>query len=354
MFSTESLDNFQVNTGASSRQMKKVTNFLRSNAGKHSVPAYYNTTHVNENSKKLENVYQSGIFEFEVGQKTNVKEKRPVVWADSEELLQAVLKARNVNDGVEIKVMADGGQGFFKISMTVLPKNYSPELDCSINDSESDDDSNFPKKKRSTYAEGGSVGKDAKLTSVNKLIMLCIVPEIKESYENIEILFNLTNINNIPFKFVSDFKIILIVNGQQTATSMYPSPYCFVTLRHLRNNAESNNEETASNEENGSESGDIESSFLDSCDTGCMKLKTYGDLQTDYETFCSLGKNKKYAMQCHNTINAPLFNEDKDKYVIEKCLIPELHILQGFVNHMFWDGLVPLLGRENALIWPKK
>lgn len=59
-------------------------------------------------------------------------------------------------------------------------------------------------------------------------------------------------------------------------------------------------------------------------------------------------------MQCHNTINAPLFNEDKDKYVIEKCLIPELHILQGFVNHMFWDGLVPLLGRENALIWPKK
>ena len=28
--------------------------------------------------------------------------------------------------------------------------------------------------------------------------------------------------------------------------------------------------------------------------------------------------------------------------------------MQGFVNHLFWKGLVPLLGRETALIWPKK
>jgi hypothetical protein len=41
-------------------------------------------------------------------------------------------------------------------------------------------------------------------------------------------------------------------------------------------------------------------------------------------------------------------------YVIEKCIIPELHVLQGFVNHLFWNGLVPLLGKENALLWPRK
>ena len=41
-------------------------------------------------------------------------------------------------------------------------------------------------------------------------------------------------------------------------------------------------------------------------------------------------------------------------YVLQKCVIPELHGLQGFVNHLFWKGLVPLLGKEKALMWPKK
>lgn len=39
--------------------------------------------------------------------------------------------------------------------------------------------------------------------------------------------------------------------------------------------------------------------------------------------------------------------------VIEKCVMPELHILQGLVNHIFWKGLVPLLGKEKALTWPR-
>lgn len=63
---------------------------------------------------------------------------------------------------------------------------------------------------------------------------------------------------------------------------------------------------------------------------------------------------KKKSKECHSTVNEPLFNEEDDVCVIEKCVIPELHILQGFVNHLFWNGLVPLLGRERALVWPKK
>ena len=31
-------------------------------------------------------------------------------------------------------------------------------------------------------------------------------------------------------------------------------------------------------------------------------------------------------------------DEDDDMYVIQKCVPPELHLLQGFVNHLFWDG----------------
>ena len=28
--------------------------------------------------------------------------------------------------------------------------------------------------------------------------------------------------------------------------------------------------------------------------------------------------------------------------------------MTGFVNHLFWNGIVPLVGRERALLWPKK
>ena len=47
-------------------------------------------------------------------------------------------------------------------------------------------------------------------------------------------LFDLIRVNDIPLKFLADFKLLLIVNGLQTATASYPCPYCQVKLRTLR------------------------------------------------------------------------------------------------------------------------
>ena len=77
-------------------------------------------------------------------------------------------------------------------------------------------------------------------------------------------------------------------------------------------------------------------------------------MNKDYSRYRDIGKNKKEAKLFNSTVNAPLFKEDSDHLIIDKCPIPELHILQGFVNHLFWNGLVKLLGRDKALIWPKK
>lgn len=306
--------------------MRKLTNFIRSNIGRKSVPKGY-VNHMSEKSKILEDLYKISEFEFDI-KKDKPKEKRIVVWGDCESLIESVIQKRKLIGNYLIKVMADGGQGSFKVCMTIMPENYDPEHNKNV------DETCEPfTKKRKLYSEGGTIGKEAKLTSVNRLIMLCIVSGILETYENIKILFNLIKINNIPFKFVSDFKLILIVNGQQTATSTYPCPYCFITLTDLRNTG------------NRCHAKEI-----------CDQLKTYGDLKNDYEKFCSIEINKKLtdAKYCNSTINLPLFIEDDSVFVIDKCVIPELHVLQGVVNHVFWDGLVPLLGRERALIWPKK
>lgn len=350
-FDEENLYNFRVK-GASKNKMKKITNYLRSNVGKMSVLRNYRE-HMSEQSSLLKSVYKTGIYEFDCEGATD-KQYRPVVYANAEELLDEVIAKRNLVGNIVIKVMADGGQSFFKISLTIMPGNYLPKtidedpLQQDFEDENmletTDDNDEFNKRKLSS--EGGSLSKKSKLSSVNKLILLCVVPAIKETHANIELLFDLTQMNNIPFKFVSDFKLLLIVNGQQTATSTFPCPYYFISLNDLRGKKSTNT---------GLNDSATSSSFNNDIDMeDHTKSKTFGDLRRNYEKYCSMGKDKKLSKECYSTINPPLFNEDDDIPVLQKCVVPELHVLQGFVNHLFWRGLVPMLGPEKALMWPMK
>lgn len=318
-FDADTLHRFQVHTTSTQKHMRKVTNLLRTHAGKNSVEKGVLKS-LSEKSNRLDSCYKSDFLLFDI-EKKKIKEKRPVIWADAETLVETVIEERNLIGGYTIKVMADGGQGFLKICFSILDDQLIEESSDSI------DDSGIPAK-RKLYSEGGSTTHLAKATSVKRLYMLCIVPEVKETYENFDLLFTLTNINKISFKFVSDFKVMLIVNGQQTATAKYPCPYCFITLDKMRYGHEN-----------------AEDSLI---------LKTFGDLRNDYKKFCLLTGKKSDAQQCHSTVNLPLFEEEDDKLVIEKCIVPELHILQGLVNHVFRHGLVPLVGEERAMIWPRK
>lgn len=291
--------------------MKKFAVYIRKNAGRKSIPANF-SEQVLKNAKTLAEFYKFDVQDFDI-EKKEVQEKRPVVWCNSEEILDEIIQRRNSVGNFIIKVMADGGKGFFKVCMCIILEYYVSHQNL--------DDENAEKRL-----------KPDKMTSVHKLIMLCIVPNIKESYDNVKKLFELIKINDIPFKFVADFKLLLIINRQQTARATFPCPYCFVSLQTLKTRSELENHEQEDQE---------------------IEFKTYGDLRKDYEAFTLLGGNALLAMTCHSTVNAPLFQEPDDMPVIEKCVVPELHVMQGIVNHIFWKGLVPLLGREKALIWPR-
>ncbi|KAJ8685864.1 hypothetical protein QAD02_021657 [Eretmocerus hayati] len=98
--------------------MNKMTNFIRANAGRNSVPSGY-VEHRADNSNRSESFYNGGIFEFET--ETMKKEKRPVVWAETLDLLEIVLENRALSElDVNIKVLTDVGQNFYQISMTVF------------------------------------------------------------------------------------------------------------------------------------------------------------------------------------------------------------------------------------------
>lgn len=344
IFSAETLDNMRVNFNLSKKKMKKFTNVIRSVVGRNSVPSHYDK-HMSEKSKTLEDIYKKDKFKFQCDGKKE-EEMRPVVFSDAEELLDAVVRERGFEGNVLVKITADGGQGFFKICMSVFPENYSAKSEKGERSDFDEDVVVGDKRKRSLFSEGGTVAKRARLTSVKRVIILCIVPQIAETYDNVKLLFNITNLNNISFKFVSDFKLLLIINGQQCASATYPCPYCFVSLYDLRGTIVPFQDDICQNAHCSHNEKDIEK-------TSKIRLKTYGDLREDFNKFQNTGRKLKYAKECHSTIHEPLFTESDDITVLEKCIVPELHLLQGYVNHLFFKGLIPLLGEEEALLWPK-
>ena len=127
--------------------------------------------------------------------------------------------------------MVDSGQGSFKISISIIPHNYDPELDQILDGQ--DLEIRVVKKSRTTYAEGGSC-KKGKITGVKRLILLANVPDIKETFQNCQKLWKLIDLDQISYLFSADFKLTLTVLGLQTASAMYPCPYCLVSLRQLR------------------------------------------------------------------------------------------------------------------------
>ena len=69
-----------------------------------------------------------------------------------------------------------------------------------------------PLMKRSLYNGGGGIGNYI-LSSVKRVILICLVPECKETHRNMRNLFELTELNNISFIYVSDFKLLLTTLG---------------------------------------------------------------------------------------------------------------------------------------------
>ena len=170
----------------------------------------------------MENIYKEGLYEFQTD-KEGIR-NRPVVYANATELLDIVFEKRNIEhiEKTKIKLMADGSQDFFKISISISTEENGEK--------EENDSDVYKSKNVSYYFTGGSIStNERKLTSVYKLILLCMVPRIKETYENFKTLVQLTKLNEIPFKFLADLKLVLLANGQQTATATYPYPYCFIT-----------------------------------------------------------------------------------------------------------------------------
>ena len=318
-FSKESILEIQNCLGFSNNTTKKLTHWLRVHGGRKILPPYMRT-HVSAAGRTMEDLYTIKWMNFDIGNES--KEQRPVFYGKASEVVDFIMDHRQIVDECFVKVMADSGQGSFKISIAIIPNNYDPEIDRPCNNGEP-----LEKKVRSSYAEGGSC-KHGKVSGVKRLIMLANVPDIKETYENCRTLWQLTELDKISYLLSADFKLILTVLGLQTASSMFPCPYCLISLRQLRGQ-------------------DIEPK-----DSSCPE-RTFGTLSVDYSSFIANGSKYSEAKDFHSTIHKSLITESLDVKVLDRVPLPELHLMDCITNYLFCGKveLIDILGKKKAMQW---
>lgn len=222
------LDSLSMELGLSNNKVKKVNHLIRTQFGRNSVQPYHRS-HLTKKGNFLFELYKFENITFK--DSCNNLINRCLVFADAEDIIDRICDVRGYDYPGVVKVMIDGGQGFLKISLSVLPPGYDPLTDSvlkeDLDDSIEEAGNTELKVTHSPFMKG-------KLTSVSRLVILAIVPDIPESNSNLEILFNKSGINNISFRFCVDFKMLHVCLGIQNAVSTYPCPYCEITLNDIR------------------------------------------------------------------------------------------------------------------------
>ena len=159
-------------------------------------------------------------------------------------------------------------------------------------------------------------------TGVKQTLLLAVVEDIKESYENLKFIFSkLCNLHRVKCHICSDIKLLNIISGIQSSSCKQPCPYCDCSNLQL----------------------------LDSI----AEDRTLGSIRCSASAFESAGSVKKNAMFYASCITQPLLTGEDSERILDICAPPELHLMQGIVKHIYdkmfkdWPGVSIWLDRIN-------
>jgi hypothetical protein len=221
---------------------------------------------------------------------TDHVERSTVSCTDVDGLLQKIIEMRNLRkDDLLIKIGIDGGGGFIKICLTMFS---------------SDPLSEYGTNSRSSY-DAGVAAKKLKYSGVKKLIILAIVPSVQENYENMQKLWVNLGLDRLEkeFTIATDMKLCNILLGIMAHGSSHPCCWCNVHMNCLV--------------ERGVD-------------------RTFQTLQNSFLAYCSSGSDRIKAKNYDNVVHPSIVNGQNEKSVLELIPPPELHLLIGPVNTMYF------------------
>ena len=232
-------------------------------------------------------------------------DRTTILVQDADNFIQGMIKARGYNPSTSlVKLGLDGGGGFFKITINIIDKEREVK-------------SPTQKSSRRLFSQGVAP-ETQKDSSVKKLFIIALVPDIPESYENMKVLFNELKLDRVKCVVATDLKLANIVLGLSAHGAIHSCCWCEANSRDW------------------SRGGSI---------------RTLGKIRQNYQNFCQAGGHPKNAQYFYNCIHLPLFSKTDNTSILELIPPPELHLLLGSFNHLY-DGL------ENewkgATEWAKK
>ena len=204
----------------------------------------------------------------------------------------------------EIKLGVDGGGGSLKICANIEVSQEKEQSDAERSQMQS------PEKKKQ------AISHRFKDSGVKRLMILGIVEDVQESYNNLKVMFDALDIESIHFTLAADFKCANILAGIQSHSSTFPCIYC---------------EGTSPWKKGG-------------------KRRTLGSIRALSQAFQNSGQPWNKAKNYKNCVNLPLIPGEDEEFLLDLVPPPELHIMLGVVNKLL-DELNTLWGNNRAYAW---
>ena len=305
----------QNDVGLSDNQMGKVFKNLRLQFGRKIVESGVRETLGHEKAK-LDTFFSADLIQFKDNDGNLMQ--RPVVFcSNTVDFIRELMELREMDGGdFKLKVGLDKGRGHLKMILSM----YNPEdvLRCKGAG-------------RVTMKKGIGSGDDYSLIGKRRIMILATVPDIPENYNNLQILYDLTSINQVCYQQTGDLKAINILLGLMSCSSVCGCCYC----QARRNSTE----------------------WTD----GGARLRSVESLSENLSKFQDSGRDRTKAKDVSTNVveKSLLFDEDDapSKLVLEKCPPPALH-LKLSLNHILvelskaWPPLLDWLKNKHIVLEP--
>ena len=292
-FTSQQMSSLQVVMGASNKQMKcEIIPFIRSVMGRSSVERK-TETFLQNRDKHLEDFFKHTTIDFDDGLK-------PVVYCNNvPALVEHVCNVRDLDYGsrdLNIKLGIDSGGCFMKFCLSIF----------------SSSDSSTSSTERKTYLD----------SSVKKIIIIAIIPDLKETHGNVQKVMDLLQFTNIDFEYTyaMDFKLANIVAGLQSHGCTYPCLYC-----------------------------ECPKSEFSTSKARQYPLRTIGEVSKHAAAFRSI-RNAE-AKNFKSCVNQPLIRAADNDIFIRHIPPPELHMLLRITNKLFKEMEKSDIGKLVAHRW---
>ena len=252
-------------------------------------------------------------------------ENRTGVYCNNlDELVSLTLLERGLTPSTTTGLIGlDQGQGSLKVALTLVSNQCE----------ESESDHEKENSRRSTYSEGVA-SKDFKLSSVKRLLILSIYPEVPEVHSNLKNILSELNIDAIDSLVSADIKMLNLLCGKPEGKPHHACPFCNIGSPYTSTE---------------------------------YQLYIIEDLYSWHMKYLEDGSKYKKQKEYQNIVNCPLITGPPDKKVLDLLNLPSLHILIGVPDKLIKElenglfetpeegvEIIDTFLKENSIVRKKK